>query len=308
MKRIALAIILVLSLGLNNAIWAENNSANNHQVRTINVPHFARPLVEKWIEEYAQAEPNVEFKIVKGQDNIDLSIVLEARNADNKDFNQIVYFAETAVLPITARSSKAAHLLKGKHLNSKKLKQLFFLNDELEEDGKKNETLENIIIYSGSNASSVTAAFAHNFGEESGNIRGKRIAGDDLFLNTALQKDSHGVSFNALSNIFDLESRHLKSNLSLVGINVKRNLEECFCDNTTLDDILEALENEKISEVAIDRIGVSYHVEDEIVSRFIEWVINQGTKYNHEYGMLNLDSKTAHEEVNKIKNTLTAKK
>ena len=312
MKRIAFTIALVLSLGLVNNAWAEENSTNNSSVRTIKTPRFARPLVEKWIEEYAKTQPGVDFQIAKGQrglDDIDLSVVLENKESDkDRNFSQIVYFGETAVLPITARSSEAARLLEGKHLNAKKLKQLFFLNDDFDEDVKKNKVFESIIIYSGSNATSIATSFAHNFGEESANFRGKRISGDDLFLNTALQKDPLGVSFNALSNIFDLKSRHLKSDLSLVGIDVKHDLAQSFSDNGTLDEVLNALENDKVSEVAIERIGLNYNIADEAVARFLEWILNNGTKYNHEYGLLNLDSKSAIAEVGKIKNTLTAQK
>ena len=312
MKRIAFTIALVLSLGLVNNVWAEENSTNNSSVRTIKTPRFARPLVEKWIEEYAKTQPGVEFQIAKGQksqDDIDLSVVLENKESDkDKNFSHIVYFGETAVLPITARSSEAARLLEGKHLNAKKLKRLFFLNDDFDEDVKKNKVFESIIIYSGSNATSIATTFAHNFGEESANFRGKRISGDDLFLNTALQKDPLGVSFNALSNIFDLKSRHLKSDLSLVGIDVKHDLAQSFSDNGTLDEVLNALENDKVSEVAIERIGLNYNIADEAVARFLEWILNNGTKYNHEYGLLNLDSKSSIAEVGKIKNTLTAQK
>ena len=94
------------------------NNTTNTTVRTIKAPRFARPLVEKWIKEYAKTQPGVEFQIAKGQGNTDLNVVLE-----DKDFSQIVYFGETAVLPITARSSEAARLLEGKHLNSKKARK-----------------------------------------------------------------------------------------------------------------------------------------------------------------------------------------
>ena len=225
------------------------------------------------------------------------------------DFSHaLVYFGEFAVLPITASGSEAAKVLEGKHLNSKKLKQLYFFDDDFDENVKKVKQFEKLVIYSGSNATSVAASFARNFGEESSNFRGKRIAGDDLFLNTALQKDPLGVSFNALSNIFDLKSRHLKSDLSLVGIDVKHDLAQSFSDNGTLDEVLNALENDKVSEVAIERIGLNYNIADEAVARFLEWILNNGTKYNHEYGLLNLDSKSAIAEVGKIKNTLTAQK
>ena len=286
MKKIALTIAVLFSISISN-IWAEGNGVNdvnevkgtnNTTVRTIKAPRFARPLVEKWIKEYAKTQPGVEFQIAKGQGNSDLNVVL-----DDKNFSQIVYFGETAVLPITARSSEAARLLEGK-----KLKQLYFLNEDFDEEVKKNKAFETITVYSGSNATSVASSFAHNLGEESSNFRGKRISGDDLFLNTALAKDPLGVSFNALPNIFDLKSRHLKEDLSLVGLDVKKDLANSFSDNGTLDELLTALENSKESEVAIEKVGISVNNADDEVNKFLEWVLAQGTKYNHEYGLLNL--------------------
>ena len=312
MKRIVFTIALVLSLGLNN-VWAEGNGVNNTNsgVRTIKSPRFARPLVEKWIEEYAKTEPGVVFQIVKGsanQDNIDLNIVSDNQDNSTQEFSHIVYFGETAVLPITARSSEAARLLEGKHLNAKKLKQLFFLNDDFEEEVKKNKTFETIIIYSGSNASSVAASFAHNFGEESANFRGKRISGDDLFLNTAISKDPLGVTFNALSNIFDLKSRHLKSDLSLVGLDLKKDLENSFSDNGTLDNVLNILENGKPAEITVEKVGIRFNNADDAVNHFLQWVLENGTKYNHEYGLLNLDKKETNAQINKVQSVLTALK
>ena len=108
------------------------------------------------------------------------------------------------------------------------------------------------------------------------------------------------MSFNALSNIFDLKSRHLKSDLSLVGLDLKKDLESCFSDDGTLDDVLNILENGKPVEVTIEKVGVTFNDTDEAVNRFMQWVLMNGTKYNHEYGLLNL--------IDKVQNTLTAQK
>ena len=295
MKRIALATAFILSIHTSN-IWAE--SSNNpteapsvSNVHYVKAPRFARPLVEKWITEYAKTQPGVEFQIAKGnqnQDNIDLNVVFNSNDSIEENNNNIIYFGEFAVLPITANGSEAAKVLEGKHLNSKKLKQLYFLNEDFDEDVKKIKQFEKLVIYSGSNATSVATSFAHNFGEESTNFRGKRISGDDLFLNTALAKDPLGVSFNALPNIFDLGSRHVKGELSIIGLDLKKNLEESFSDKGTLDDIIDALEQGKVQEVPTQKIGVRYKQADEEVERFLSWVVTYGTKYNHEYGLLNL--------------------
>ena len=310
MKKIALTIAVLLSINISN-IWAEGNSTNTSNVRYVKAPKFARPLVEKWITEYAKTQPGVEFQIAKGnqsQGNIDLNVVFENQDTKPQDFSHIVYFGEFAVLPITASGSEAAKVLEGKHLNSKKLKQLYFLNDDFDEDVKKNKQFEKLVIYSGSNATSVASSFAHNFGEESSNFRGKRISGDDLFLNTALSKDPLGVSFNALPNIFDLQSRHVKDDLTIIGIDVKKSLEECFSDKATLDELILTLENGKVSEVAVEKIGVSYNESDDAVNQFLNWVLTTGTKYNHEYGLLNLDHKLTQVQIEKVKTEFTAQK
>lgn len=284
MKKVVLVLAAFLTLGLGNVLAEDNNS---NSVRTIKSPRFARPLVEKWIEEYAKTEPGVTFQIAKGQGESDLSVAIADQQEKNTELiSHWIYIGETAVLPITARSSEAARLLEGKHLNSKKLKQLFFLDDEFEEDVRKNKAFEAITIYSGSNATSVAGSFAHNFGEESANFRGKRIAGDDLFLNTAIAKDPLGVSFNTLSNIFDLKSRQLKNDLTLVGLDLKKDVADSF--NGTLDDVINSLENGKPAEVAIEKVGITFNKKDEAISRFLQWVLENGTKYNHQYGLLNL--------------------
>jgi hypothetical protein len=308
MKKIALTIAVLFSISISN-IWAEETSTNASSVRYVKAPRFARPLVEKWITEYAKTQPDVEFQIAKGnqnQDNIALNIVFDNQNTEREEFSHVVYFGEFAVLPITASGSEAAKVLEGKHLNSKKLKQLYFLNDDFDEDVKKNKQFEKLVIYSGSNASSVATSFAHNFGEESSNFRGKRISGDDLFLNTALVKDPLGVSFNALPNIFDLKSRHIKDDLTIIGIDVKKSLEDSFSDKATLDELILALENGKVSEVAVEKIGVSFNIADDAVNQFLSWVLAQGTKYNHEYGLLNLDNKFVQAQINKVKTEFTA--
>ena len=310
MKKIALTIAVLFSISINN-IWAEETSTNASSVRYVKAPRFARPLVEKWITEYAKTQPGVEFQIAKGnqsQDNIALNIVFDNQNTEREEFSHVVYFGEFAVLPITASGSEAAKVLEGKHLNSKKLKQLYFLNDDFDEDVKKIKQFEKLVIYSGSNASSVATSFARNFGEESSNFRGKRISGDDLFLNTALAKDPLGVSFNALPNIFDLKSRHIKENLTIIGIDVKKSLEDSFSDKASLDELILALENGKVSEVAVEKIGVSYNIADDAVNQFLSWVLAQGTKYNHEFGLLNLDNKLAQAQINKVKTEFTAQK
>ena len=68
----------------------------------------------------------------------------------------------------------------------------------------------------------------------------------------------------------------------------------------------------KLSEAEIARgdslLRISVNNADDEVNKFLEWVLAQGTKYNHEYGLLNLDSNEASTQIEKVKSVLTAQK
>jgi hypothetical protein len=72
--------------------------------------------------------------------------------------------------------------------------------------------------------------------------------------------------------------------------------------------VIAALENGKIQEVAVEKIGVSYNIADDAVNQFLNWILTAGTKYNHEYGLLNLDNKQSQAQTEKVKSEFTAQK
>ena len=130
---------------------------------------------------------------------------------------------------------------------------------------------------------------------------------------TEYEKTQPGVEFriakgNQNQGNIDLKSRHIKDNLTIIGINVKKNLEKNFSDKATLDELILALEDSKVSEVAVEKIGVSYNEADDAINQFLNWVLTAGTKYNHEYGLLNLDNKLAQVQIEKVKTEFTAQK
>ena len=105
-----------------------------------------------------------------------------------------------------------------------------------------------------------------------------------------------------------MKSRHLKNDLSLIGLDLKKDVANSFSDNGTLDDVLNILESGKPDEVAVEKVAITFNSTDEAVNRFLQWVLENGTKYNHQYGLLNLDKKEASAQINKVQNTLTAQK
>ena len=85
-------------------------------------------------------------------------------------------------------------------------------------------------------------------------------------------------------------------------------MEASFSNKATLDELLLTLENGKVQEVAVEKLGLQYNGSDDAIAQFLQWVLTNGIKYNHEFGLLNLDSKLTQVQIEKVKTEFTAQK
>ena len=319
MKKLYIAILSVVFSLVGNSVWANNPVENlkveeNNGASTtyyINAPRFVRPLIEKWITEYKKVEPHANFAIAKTAANKSKSAlnIQLAETPSQSDLTQkTVYFAEYAILPIAGKDSEAAKTLGKQELNSKSIKSLFFEKDDFEDADKNGKKAAAYVVYTGNSSQSVAPEFASHYGKDASNFRGKRIVGDDQFLNTAIAKDSHGIAFNAISNIYDLQTRQLKSELALLPLDVDKNQRAAFAEGATLDDVIKVLEANKGNNIPVERVGFSFQDNDTNVSNFIAWILSQGETYNHEFGLLRLDAKLVAQQVKTLSEHLTAQK
>ena len=97
MKKSVFRIALILGLQLSLTVSAQTEKIS------LRIPNFARPLVEKWANDYKNSNHNVDFHFTTGksQDNNTLTLTTDADG---------VSFARYAVLPVTTKDSEAAHL------------------------------------------------------------------------------------------------------------------------------------------------------------------------------------------------------
>ena len=301
--------LIFLAIGLFagvNVITAGSENVNTFSIRT---PKFVRPLIDRWVREYNKVNTHANVLIENGigENSSALQLVLDDNSVS--DGNAVVYFGQYAILPVTTRGSEAEHIIGGKALNDKKLKNLYFRQNELDalENGKKK--VVDVNVYAGNSKSSVSKIYASYLGEDDANYRGKRISGDDAFLNIAISKDVKGVTINALPNIFDLQSRKLKSNLVILPLSMKKEYADDLSSNADLDKTISLLENEKIEGVPIEKIGFSFDMNNSTIRDFVNWIISNGTTLNHAYGLLNLNDKTLVIQKQKLGNNfLTAQK
>lgn len=293
MKKILYIIALILSLGIN---------AHAQEIETISlrVPEFARQLVEKWAHDYEQHHASVNFEFVKGKAQDSNANVLELTTDA-----EAVSFARYAILPVTIKGSEAARLTSHR-LNAKKLRSLFFVNDDDDED-EESKAEQKIHIYTGNSQLSASRAYASYLNEEVSDYKGRKISGDDSFLTTAICRDPLGVTVNYLSNIFDLESRQPGSSMALLPLDLDKHGRQVL-DDANLDEIIRLLEEQRYDVIPVGTVGFMYDHTDSAMNDFVNWVLTAGVCELHRYGMLTLSQKELTAQMQRIASKELAQK
>ncbi len=267
---------------------------------------FASPLIEKWIAEYTKANPDVSIKLADNTvkaDDISLKVVVANKNKPQTS-EQVLFFGRYAILPVAGKENPLLGELSKKKLNDKRIKDLFFEKDIPDEDEDSSVPATEVTIYSGNNEESVAHSFASYFGYTSSSLKGKKISGDDAFLINAIQKDKTGITFNALGNIFDISSRKLKADISILPLDVKKEYRSYFSESVDIDNLIGLLESEPVDLIPVENIGFAYTAENKSVKEFLAWVLTEGKAFNHSYGILNPDDKLLTHQIKKLDEVL----
>ena len=275
MKKIQYIIVALFLLQINS-VEAQT------QIVNIKAPGFVRPLVERWIAEYQKINSDLSFQLGQKKDNA-IIFVLEEKGEKKEE---TVFFGRYAIVPFTGKDSEAAALIAKKKLNDKRIKNLLFEKDDLSEE--KSDKLEGKLhIYTGAQSFSVALPYAAAYGLTAADYRGKRIQGDDRFLNKAVGEDAWGLGISALGNLYDLQSRHLKDQLQVASLDDSKKIDL----TASLDEVLEALETHTVEGIDVEKIGFAFDVNNLQLNRFVNWVLTEGQQYLHEYGLLTLSQK-----------------
>ncbi|MDR1369705.1 MAG: hypothetical protein LBJ72_06220 [Dysgonamonadaceae bacterium] len=300
MNRKVLTLSLIALITISSSVGAQIAGVIINPVQQevvyIKGVKFVDALLEKWISEYSKEHPGISLSIT-GKEAHEHSIEVVPFGIQDDSVVQaqttIVSFGKYAILPIAGRNNALPDEFKKKKLNEKRIKELFFEKDALADDYEPNKKEKyDATVYSGNGSYSIARSFAGHFGYETIDLKGKKIAGDDIYLNNAVKKDDKGVSFNNLNYVFNTESRKLNDGIVLLPLDVKKEYAEIL-DALNLDKTIDLLENRNINLIPVEELTfvLPKKVNPEIL-RFLEWTLSKGQDYIHSFGFLQLDTKT----------------
>lgn len=283
-KYIYYVIVVLFALS-----YTSLSAQDNKNIIYVKGANFTHPILNAWIGEYKKVRPEVTVKIApKDIDDDKVAINILTVELDKKEDQLALQVARYALLPITNKHNPILQEISSKGLNKDKLQKLFFEKD-IDSDGKYPFKSEST-IYSGSLSTSNSAQFSQYFDKDADQLRGKKIAGDDIYVINALSKDPNGVAFNYLSYIYDAKNKTLQDGIAILPIDLKK--EQWQSISSGITETLDLLETQKVNLIPVNPLNVTvdYVNLNKDALDFLKWVVTDGQKYNHDQGFLVVDS------------------
>jgi phosphate transport system substrate-binding protein len=291
-KRVKNVLIIVVAM----MCCLNLNAQNKSKEISIYTTQITRPLVERWANEYFAVNSEVKIKVSTSENEKNLyTIKAIPYTPDRNELgeNEVAgKVARVVFLPvINAQNPLFAKELK-KGLKYDELKAIFIREeiDEWETEEPDKEPL--YTVYTKTPNSAIAQIISGYFDKPSSELKGVYVSGEDSDLLSALLQDSTGVAFGNLSLIYNTSGENLISGFKVLPVdlngNGKLDKEEFVLTNS--ESVLSLLEASKNISVPNDYVNFVLNRElanPEIVN-FISWVKQQGQRFNHEYGFLDI--------------------
>lgn len=260
---------------------------------------FAYPLIQKWIDDYSNANPNAQIVIeARGSaDPAQYDILVEAyeQDAEIKKSREYTNVARYAILPVANNKSAFSKVYSDKGLNKDLINQLFFHDLYSEKkDVEVKEIKVPFTIYTRLQKAGAPIVFTKYFGYQQKDIKGKAIAGADEHLLKAVLRDSLAVSYLPLTLIYDPASKKPVAGLTVLPVDLNGNgrvsEDEKFYND--LSTVVAKLEDSGIKggiqNIPLEslHLSVAKNGASPEALEFLKWVSVNGQKDLHAFGFI----------------------
>jgi ABC-type phosphate transport system substrate-binding protein len=295
MKKILINVLSIAFL-FGGTLSAQQRVSGSQPLKEV---RFAHSLLERWLAEYTKENTDLqtkrELQTLVGKESQLGIVAVQPADSDLITQQTITYVGRYALLPVIGSKNPLLVKTPKNGLSKKQLKKLLFDEaDEFAEESKEEKKKVITTVYSRGNQAFSTLAIARYFGAKPEELKGKRILGDDIYLLSAIRKDSTGIAYNSLNYVFDTQSRKLNSSIALVPLNVKPQQKEVL-NSSDLDNTLSLLEHSNVENIPVEKIGFvlsRQQSENKVIASFVKWILTKGQRFNHQEGFLQLDEAT----------------
>jgi ABC-type phosphate transport system substrate-binding protein len=314
----ALALIFTALSAQTETILAKANPAESNQyaqkttrkqkVVVVSGARFSYKLVQKFIDDYNAANPEVQIIIeARGSSdpaNVDILAEVFPQDEAIRKEREYVNVGRYAILPVAASISSFAKIYSETGLTRELINQLYF-HDLFADSEKEQKIKASYTIYTRLQRAGVPIVFTKYFGYEQKDIKGKAIAGSDEHLLKALLRDSTAVSYLPLPLIYDQANGDPIAGLTVlpVDLNGNRRVNDDEKFYSKLSEVIQHLESKgpkEIKNIPIEYLHLSIDKKNASTEaiEFLKWVSENAERYLHDFGYFK--SEENHVEKNKF--------
>jgi phosphate transport system substrate-binding protein len=273
------------------------------------------PLATKWAEEFQKLHPKVRIDISAGGAGKGMTDALSGivdLGMFSRDILQAeidkgcwwVAVAKDAVLPTINDENPWLGDLLERGITKTAFQKVFLEEGPVSwSEIISKPGLPNINVYIRSDACGAAQMWGEYLGKDQESLYGIGVFGDPGLAH-AVKKDIHGLGFNNLNYLYDMNTRLFYQKIRVVPIDLNENgiidAEENFY--TTLDDVMQAIRSGIYpSPPARALFFVSKgKPQKKITIEFLQWILTEGQQFVHEAGYVELMDERIENELNKI--------
>jgi phosphate transport system substrate-binding protein len=268
----------------------------------------------EWAEEFKKIHPDVTMDISAGgagKGMVDVmnglvDIAMFSREVSPEEKSKGAWYiatAKDAVLPTINKSNPVFPELAVKGLKRQDFIDIFITGSRKNWSGLVKTSNNKINLYTRSDACGAAEMWAKYLGKKQEDLKGVGVYGDPGICD-AVKNDKYGIGFNNIAYAYDPATKENYNGIGIIPLDINEDgiidSTESFYDN--LDKLINAIKKGQFPSPPAREL---YFItkgkpEKPVIIEFLRFVLNEGQKYVHEAGYVELSDEKVKAEIEKL--------